>query len=121
MHKILFKRIYDPVESSDGCRILIDRLWPRGITKEKAKIDEWPKAITPTNELRKAYHGEQIDYDEFSKKYEDELENNDDVPKFLEYAENCIKDKNVTLVSSVKDIEASHVPILKKYIEKKIK
>ena len=50
--QIMMKRIYSPYDEQDGIRILVDRLWPRGIKKEDAKIDLWPKAITPSNELR---------------------------------------------------------------------
>ena len=55
------KRVYDPQESSDGYRVLVDRLWPRGIKKEALACDEWCKELTPSAELRKAFHGEAID------------------------------------------------------------
>ena len=54
--KIQIKRIYEPYEKTDGYRVLIDRLWPRGISKERARIDEWKKGIAPSTELRTAYH-----------------------------------------------------------------
>ncbi|HID9264300.1 TPA: DUF488 domain-containing protein, partial [Klebsiella variicola] len=54
--------MYDPQESSDGYRVLVDRLWPRGIKKEALACDEWCKALTPSAELRKAFHGEAIDF-----------------------------------------------------------
>ena len=56
------KRVYDPQESSDGYRVLVDRLWPRGIKKEALACDEWCKELTPSAELRKAFHGEAIDF-----------------------------------------------------------
>ncbi|EIA20088.1 hypothetical protein KKC_08987, partial [Listeria fleischmannii subsp. coloradonensis] len=59
------KRIYDQIETSDGYRMLVDRLWPRGISKEKAKLDSWEKNIAPTNELRKAFHHGEIDFATF--------------------------------------------------------
>ena len=60
------KRVYDPQESSDGYRVLVDRLWPRGIKKEALACDEWCKELTPSAELRKAFHGEAIDFAHFS-------------------------------------------------------
>ncbi|MGO4936385.1 DUF488 domain-containing protein [Fundicoccus sp. Sow4_H7] len=59
---IKLKRIYEDVEESDGYRILADRLWPRGVSKEKAHIDESNKSITPSNDLGKKYHSEEIDF-----------------------------------------------------------
>ena len=63
------KRVYDPQESSDGYRVLVDRLWPRGIKKEALACDEWCKELTPSAELRKAFHGEAIDFAHFSQRY----------------------------------------------------
>ena len=63
---IYSKRIYDAVSETDGQRILVDRLWPRGVKKDDAKIDLWPKEITPSNELRKWYHEDSENrWDEF--------------------------------------------------------
>jgi uncharacterized protein YeaO (DUF488 family) len=63
------KRVYDSVSADDGKRILVDRLWPRGINKEKAHIDEWLKEIAPSNELRKWYSHDPAKWPEFKKKY----------------------------------------------------
>ncbi|MES3693581.1 DUF488 family protein, partial [Klebsiella pneumoniae] len=68
------KRVYDPQESSDGYRVLVDRLWPRGIKKEALACDEWCKELTPSAELRKAFHGEAIDFAHFSQRYRQELD-----------------------------------------------
>lgn len=65
---IKLKRVYEEPSSKDGFRILVDRLWPRGLTKEKAKIDLWAKEISPSNELRKWYHGNVDKWEEFKKK-----------------------------------------------------
>ncbi len=67
------KRVYDPQESSDGYRVLVDRLWPRGL-KEALACDEWCKELTPSAELRKAFHGEAIDFAHFSQRYRQELD-----------------------------------------------
>ena len=67
------KRVYDPQESSDGYRVLVDRLWPRGIKKEALACDEWCKELTPSAELRKAFHGEVVDFATFREQYLAEL------------------------------------------------
>ncbi len=74
--KIRVKRVYDEPAASDGRRILVDRLWPRGLTKEKAKIDHWAKDIAPSDELRKWYGHDPAKWDEFRKRYFAELDGN---------------------------------------------
>ena len=74
--KIGIKRVYDEPAPGDGKRILVDRLWPRGLTKEKAKIDHWAKDIAPSNELRKWYGHDPAKWDEFRKRYFAELGKN---------------------------------------------
>jgi uncharacterized protein YeaO (DUF488 family) len=70
---IQLKRAYDQPSKSDGTRILVDRLWPRGVTKAKARIDLWPKEIAPSPELRKWFHREGADWKEFRRRYLTEL------------------------------------------------
>jgi len=74
--KIRIRRVYDAPGPEDGKRILVDRLWPRGLTKEKAKIDFWAKDIAPSNELRKWYGHDPAKWDEFQKRYFAELDRN---------------------------------------------
>ena len=74
--KIRIRRVYDAPGPEDGKRILVDRLWPRGLTKEKAKIDYWAKDIAPSNELRKWYGHDPAKWDEFRKRYFAELDRN---------------------------------------------
>jgi uncharacterized protein YeaO (DUF488 family) len=70
---VVSKRVYEPYESSDGYRVLIDRLWPRGLSKEKAHIDAWPKEISPSTELRKWYEHDPAKWSEFQKRFKEEL------------------------------------------------
>ena len=70
---ILTKRVYEEASKKDGFRVLVDRLWPRGLTKEKAKVDLWMKDIAPSDALRKAFHAEKVDWAEFERKYRAEL------------------------------------------------
>jgi uncharacterized protein YeaO (DUF488 family) len=74
--RIQIKRVYDAADARDGRRILVDRLWPRGLTKEKATIDYWAKDISPSNELRKFYGHEPGKWEEFKKRYFAELGRN---------------------------------------------
>lgn len=115
--KILEKRIYEDFDNKDGFRILADRLWPRGMKKEDAKIDLWAKEISPSNELRKLYHGKEIDFNHFSQKYLKELNENPGSKIFLTEIK---KYETVTLMTSVKEIEVSELPVLKKFIEKNL-
>src|SRR5699024_2300915 len=71
--KIKLKRIYDESAKVDGVRILVDRLWPRGVSKEKAKLDHWLKEIGPTDELRKSFHHDEMSFKQFKEKYLKEL------------------------------------------------
>lgn len=107
------KRVYDKPEKSDGKRILVDRLWPRGISKERALVDGWLKIVTPTNELRNWYHEDKEKrYPEFKKSYLAELKKSK-----KEILVELPKSKNWTLITGVKDIEHSHIPTLKKFLE----
>ncbi|QDT92644.1 DUF488 domain-containing protein [Gimesia algae] len=115
--KIQIKRIYEEPVESDGYRILADRLWPRGVAKADAHIDLWAKELAPSTELRKWFHAETRDYQEFSRRYRSELESN------LTEIQGIIKKIEVskfTLLTAVKDVEHSHVPILKKFLVKQL-
>ncbi len=99
---IKVKRAYEKPEKSDGFRILVDRLWPRGLTKEKAKIDLWLKEIAPRNELRKWFNHDPVKWNLFKEKYKKELiEENRDL---IEQIEKVEKENNtITLLYSAKD------------------
>ena len=75
MTALALKRIYEPPDASDGTRILVDRLWPRGIARDKARIDLWLKEVAPSDALRKRFHGKPDDWDAFCAAYFAELEN----------------------------------------------
>ncbi|GAA3170642.1 DUF488 family protein [Streptomyces virens] len=67
------RRVHEPPEPEDGVRVLVDRLWPRGLTKEAARVDEWPKELTPSTGLRRWYHAQDRPFEEFRGRYEAEL------------------------------------------------
>lgn len=109
-YSIHFKRVYDAAEAADGYRVLADRLWPRGIKKETLKHHSWCKEACPSNSLRKQYHSEEIDFETFAKHYFAELET---APQVLVPIMQLVRQGPVTLLSSVKEFEQSHLPVLK--------
>jgi uncharacterized protein YeaO (DUF488 family) len=108
------KRVYETPTKSDGQRILVERLWPRGLTKEKAKIDMWLKEIAPSQELRKWYNHEIDKWPEFQKKYKDELKANKIA---VERLKQLLKKGNTTFVYGAKDTEHNSALVLKEFIE----
>ncbi len=116
MIKIKLKRVYDVEESSDGFRVLVDKLWPRGMKKENLHYDLWAKDITPSTPLREWYHqDEENHWEEFKKKYTEELTKSTAMEGFI----NKVKGKQVvTLLYASKNAMENHALILKKYLEK---
>ncbi len=115
MYEIRIKRIYDEPEENDGFRVLVDRLWARGITKEKAMLDMWAKEIAPSNELRKEYHslGNTIN---FRNKYLMELENNPSSNDVRQLIKVKLMSSNVTLLTSAKKIDFNHCHVIKEWL-----
>ena len=104
------KRIYEPAAEADGYRILVDRLWPRGIKKEDADIDLWLKEVAPSTELRTWFHSGKGTFAEFKKKYLSELKEN---PALKELKSAAKEHKQITLLYGSKDEEHNHALILK--------
>ncbi|AFI84482.2 hypothetical protein Q7A_1658 [Methylophaga nitratireducenticrescens] len=114
---IKLKRVYDKKEKSDGIRLLADRLWPRGIKKSELQYDDWIKELSPSNSLRKQWHNSELSYKQFSKRYSDELESQQ---KEMECIVQLANKETITLISAVKELENSHLPILKDHILDKL-
>lgn len=112
---LYLKRAYEAAAKEDGYRVLVDRLWPRGISKEEAKIDEWAKDLAPTGELRKWYDHDPARWDEFRKKYEAELKENEALHPFMEAH---AKQHTITLVYAAKEEALSNAVVLKAWLEK---
>lgn len=112
---ILLKRAYEPAEPGDGFRILVDRLWPRGVSRESAHIDWWFKDIAPGIPLRKWYGHDPSRWDEFRDRYFQELRHN---PEAVERLLEQVRQGPVTLVYGAKDTEHSHALALKQYLER---
>jgi len=113
MGKVKIKRIYDPAEATDGKRILVDRLWPRGIKKESVHLDAWLKDVAPSTELRKWFHHDAQEWDEFVARYMHELSQNTIVKELTDIIRN---NKIVTLLYATHDTEHNHALVLLQYI-----
>ena len=98
--KIQCKRVYDPAEKNDGYRVLVDRLWPRGVKKTDLIFNEWNKALTPSSDLRKAFHAELIDFTHFSEQYRAEL----------------ALQQTLTLLYAAKNTQQNHALVLAEWI-----
>jgi len=107
------KRVYDAASKEDGYRVLVDRLWPRGIKKVDLAYDEWCKTLAPSTELRKAFHGGAIDFAAFKKSYREELEAQKEAGEQL-----AARGKNgtVTLLYAAKDREQNHAVVLAEWL-----
>ena len=112
---IRIKRAYNAPAKSDGYRVLVDRLWPRGVKKEDAAIDEWMKDIAPSNELRKKFHGHPEKWEVFRKRYFADLKDNPLVRALI--AET--RKGRVTLVYAAKDEEHNNAAALREYLLKR--
>lgn len=103
------KRLYEQASPDDGYRVLVDRLWPRGVKKTDLACDEWCKTLAPSNDLRKEYHSEAIDFAAFSKAYREELAQHKDEGQRLAA---LASKQTVTLLYGAKDTEQNHAQVL---------
>lgn len=112
---IQIKRIYEDAANIDGTRVLVDRIWPRGVSKVDAQLDEWMKEIAPSAELRKWFGHKKGRFEEFSKKYKSELKNNSKLTKELQ---NKAEKKRLTLLYGAKDEKHNQAVVLKEFLLK---
>lgn len=120
MTEIKLVRIYDH-EQPEGYRMLVDRMWPRGMSKVKAELNEWDKQIGPTNELRKWFNHEDEKFPEFRKKYIEELSENDFTVEFIQTVKEKLKSEDVLFLYGAKNREHNQAVVLREYVENKIK
>ena len=117
LRMITIKRIYETPAENDGYRVLIDRLWPRGISKEKAKLDEWNKKVAPSTELRKWFGHQPEKFLDFTKKYKLELESQkEELTRLRTIAEQ----QPLTLLYAAKETKINHANILKSILTQKL-
>ena len=114
---VVLKRAYDKPSAADGARILVDRLWPRGITQEDARIDQWLKDIAPSNELRKWFHARPSMWQAFRKRYLEELREPAASSSLEQLYEVVASRKKVTLVFASKNAEYNNAVVLKELLE----
>jgi uncharacterized protein YeaO (DUF488 family) len=114
--RIKIKRAYEKPSRDDGFRVLIDRLWPRGINKEDAQIDLWLKEVAPSSELRKWFNHEPEKWDEFRRRYFEELTGKEDM---LKQIGERARRKTVTLIFGAKEEKYNNAAALKEYLSKK--
>ncbi|MEN9447961.1 MAG: hypothetical protein RJA25_1251 [Bacteroidota bacterium] len=103
------KRIYETPEAEDGYRVLVDRIWPRGISKDNAALDEWMKDIAPSTELRKWFNHQPELFPEFKRKYKEELK---EKKMELNHLKSIAAKKNLTLLYSAKDTQFNQAVVL---------
>lgn len=115
--KIEIKRIYEPPSEDDGLRILVDRLWPRGISKETAQLDAWAKQLAPSTELRKWSGHDPEKWEEFRRRYIRELDDNaDEVRAFLNRFGNGGDQRKMTLLYGARDETRNQAVVLAEYL-----
>ena len=110
---ILVKRAYVPPSREDGVRILIDRLWPRGLTKSALKLDAWVKHLSPSNELRKWYSHDPQKFEEFRRRYVAELKSES---AGLEELRETVRGRTATLLTATKALDLSHATVLRELL-----
>ena len=118
--RVAVKRVYAEFTDSDGTRVLVDRLWPRGLTKDKARVDAWLRDLAPSNELRKWFHTHSQKPAEFRKRYLGELKAASSAAKAFEQLHKLISTSaRVTLLFASKNAESNNATVLKEFIEGK--
>ncbi|MFF0109972.1 DUF488 domain-containing protein [Streptomyces hirsutus] len=110
------RRVYEPPEPDDGIRVLVDRLWPRGLAKDLARVDEWPKGLTPSTDLRRWYHTGERPYEEFRGRYEKELAT-PEAAELLDHVRDLATQGRVTLVTAAREPETSHAEVLARLLD----
>lgn len=116
--KIMLKRAYDPPAKVDGRRVLVDRVWPRGMTKNELQLDDWLKEVAPSTDLRKWFDHDPAKWNVFSDRYFREL---DERPEALEPLITKCREGTVTLVFGAKNIRYNNAVALKAYLERQIR
>lgn len=117
---IELKRIYEAAATDDGVRVLVDRVWPRGISKIKAHLDYWLKEVGPSTELRKWFNHEPEKFTEFKKRYQDELKDGAEREAFEQLVQLVKENEKVTLLYGAKDTKDNQAIVLKDLLEKRL-
>jgi uncharacterized protein YeaO (DUF488 family) len=116
-HQLQIKRVHEPPDDSDGRRVLVERLWPRGVSKEKAALDDWLKEIAPSPELRRWFAHDLAKWEEFRRRYRHELQAN---PEPVDRLLGWIEDGPVTLIFAASDTERNSAVLLERYLRERM-
>ena len=116
---VTMKRVYDPATSDDGYRVLVERLWPRGVSKEAAHLDAWEKGIAPSDELRRWYGHDPTKWEEFQRRYELELKD-PAAEKILDDLAERARHGTVTLVYAAHEGEISNAAVLQRLLAERV-
>jgi uncharacterized protein YeaO (DUF488 family) len=114
---VAIKRVYEPASRGDGARVLVDRLWPRGLTKVRAAVDEWLRDLAPSNELRRWYHARPDNWQNFRKKYLKELSQPEAEASLLQLYQLAGKRKRLTLLFASKNETHNNAVVLKELLD----
>jgi uncharacterized protein YeaO (DUF488 family) len=117
MGDIRIKRIYEDPADDDGCRVLVDRLWPRGVSKEAARLDLWFKEIAPSTELRKEFRHKEDNFEAFTHAYRAELDESEAVDRALELVR---EHGTVTLLFGAKETRMNQAVVLREYLAERL-
>ena len=115
-HQLRIKRVYKPPDDEDGVRVLVDRLWPRGLSRERARIDLWLKEIAPSDALRRRFHGDPGGWEDFKTAYYAELERAPAQSAFRDLLERLTREP-VTLLFAARDETRNNAVALKEWID----
>lgn len=112
---VRIKRAYEPADPDDGCRVLVDRLWPRGVSKEAARLDHWLKEVAPSTELRKWFGHDPAKWEEFQRRYQRELDAN---PEAIDRLVDWGREDRLTLVYGAADTVHNDAVVLAAYLDR---
>jgi uncharacterized protein YeaO (DUF488 family) len=115
---IRLKRAYDPPAKDDGCRVLVDRVWPRGMTRQQLQVEDWLKDVAPSTELRRWFGHDPRRWDEFRKRYGEELAGQGEA---LERLVARARQGRLTLVFAAKDAQHNNAVVLKEHLEQRLR
>lgn len=120
---IQLKRIYEEADEEDGHRVLVDGVWPRGMAKDKAKVDEWSRDVAPSKQLRQWFSHDPEKFDEFKEQYKQEVQQNTGQAEALEQLKKTVREhhKQVTLVFAAKEETYNHARVLKEILDRQPK
>lgn len=119
-HTLKILRVYDLTDETSGCRVLADRLWPRGLRKEALRLDRWAKEVTPSPELRKWFGHTEERFDEFASLYRAELDGSIEAHQFAQDMGRILRDQDVLLLYAAKSPTCNHAVILRDWVREQM-